>query len=141
MQAAGAESDENIALSNGPGIEKLFSLHRADSKAGQIILAVREIARMFSGLTADQYAARLAATFSDAADHRLGDTDIEFAANKVIQEKQRFGRLRQNIVDAHRHKIDAHRIVNAGGEGDLELGAHAVGRGHQDRLTIAASFQ
>src|SRR5918994_4293215 len=141
MQAAGRESDQKIAFNNRVRLGNVLSFHRADGESRQIIFAVREIARMFSGLAADQHAARLPATLSDAADYRLSDLDIEFAAYKVIQEEQRLGALRQNIVHAHRDKIDSDRIMNPGGKSDFELRADAVGRGHQDRLTVAATLQ
>jgi hypothetical protein len=45
--------------------------------------------------------------------------------------------LHDQIVDAHRHQIDADRVQNAGVDGDLELGADAVGRGNEDRVLEA----
>ena len=52
----------------------------------------------------------------------------------VVEEEQRFGALGQNIVDAHRHGVDAYGVVLVQGEGYLELGAHSVGSAHQYRL-------
>ena len=96
---------------------------------------------MLSSLATDQYAARLLATSSDATDNGLGNTDVEFAAHEVIQEKQRLGTLRQNVIDTHRHQIDADRLMNTGGESNLELSADTVGRGNQNGFTVAASLQ
>ena len=38
------------------------------------------------------------------------------------------------VVDAHRHQVDADRVEATGGPGDLGLGADAVGGRHQHRL-------
>src|SRR5687767_3702145 len=96
---------------------------------------------MLGGFAADQYAARLPATVGDAANHSLGDTDVEFAANEIIQEKQRLSTLGQNIVDTHGHQIDAYCLMNTGRESNLKLGADTVGRGYKNGFTVAASLQ
>jgi hypothetical protein len=41
---------------------------------------------------------------------------------------------RQPSADAHRDEVDADAAMDAGLDGDLELGADAVGRGDQDRI-------
>ena len=45
------------------------------------------------------------------------------------------------VVDAHGDEVDADRLVAAGVAGDDHLGAHAVGRGHQDRVRVAAEVE
>ena len=47
-------------------------------------------------------------------------------------------RRRQAVVDAHGDQVDADRVVPPGQEGQLELGADAVGARHQQRLAVAA---
>ena len=63
---------------------------------------------------------------------RRADLDLELAGGEIIEEKQRLGALDHDVVDAHRDEVDAHRVVQAGVDGHLELGADAVGAGHQD---------
>ena len=48
-----------------------------------------------------------------------------------------FGALHQHVVDAHRHEVDADRVVALEVERQLQLGAHAVGPRNQHRLAIA----
>ena len=45
--------------------------------------------------------------------------------------------MHQHIVDAHRDQVNADGVVHLPFEGQLELGAHAVGTAHQYRLAIA----
>jgi hypothetical protein len=58
------------------------------------------------------------------------------AASEVIQEKQRFGALYQDVVDAHGNQILADGVVLVHLECQLQLGADAVGAGNQHRLAI-----
>ena len=51
---------------------------------------------------------------------------IEFSCREIVEEKQWLSTLYDQIVDAHRDKIDADSVVDAGFNGDLELGADAV---------------
>ena len=86
------------------------------------------------GLAADQGAAGLVAARGDAGDHLPRLAWVELAGSEIIQEEQRLGALHHDVVDAHRHQIDADRVVDAGLDRDLQLGADAVGAGDQDRI-------
>ena len=39
--------------------------------------------------------------------------DVELAAGEVVEEEQRLGALHEDVVDAHRHQVDADRVVAA----------------------------
>jgi hypothetical protein len=67
-------------------------------------------------------------------DHGGRGIHVEPAAGEVIEEEQRFGALHQDVIDAHRHQVLADGVVAVPLEGQLELGADAVGAGHQHRL-------
>ena len=60
---------------------------------------------------------------------------------EVVEEEQRLGPLRQQVVDAHGDQIDADRGVLAGIDGDLQLGADPVIGGDQDRVLEASPLQ
>ena len=64
---------------------------------------------------------------------------VELAAGEIVEEEQRLGALRQQVVDAHGDEIDADGGVPAGVDGDLELGADAVVGGDQDRVLEAGA--
>ena len=84
------------------------STHR---KAGQIIFAIRVHARHLGGLTPNQGATGHFTTGRNPFDHIGRGRDIEFAASEVVEKKQRFSTLHQNIVDAHGDEINAHGVV------------------------------
>jgi len=96
---------------------------------------------MFRGLAADQDTARLAAAVGDAADHLFGDTDVELAADEIIEKKNRLRGLSEHVVDPHRDEIDADRIVNARHKRDPEFCPDAVGRGNKHRIAILESLE
>ena len=66
---------------------------------------------------------------------------FELAGGEIVEEEQRLGALHHQIVDAHGDEVDADRAVNAGLDGDLELGADAVGGRDQDRIGEAGRLQ
>ena len=89
---------------------------------------------MLRHLAADERAARLLASLADAGDD-LGDRlGLELADGHVVEEEQRLGAGCEDVVGAHGHQVDAHRVVLSEHLGDLELGAHAVGAAHEQRV-------
>ena len=136
MRAAGGQAQHHVTGLYGRAVDDFAFFHDADRKPGQIVFPRRIHPRHLGGLPANQRAAGLFATGSDAFDHIGGGSDIKFAAGKVIEEEQRFGALRQNVIDAHRDQIDADRVVTVELEGEFELGAHAIGTGNQYRLFV-----
>ena len=73
---------------------------------------------------------------SNALDDIRCSRHIELAASEIIEEKQRFSALHQDIVDAHRDQIDTNRIVPVQEKSQLQLGADAIGPGHQHWLLV-----
>jgi hypothetical protein len=92
---------------------------------------------MLGRLPADQRAAGKLAPLRDALHDIGGDVDVEALADEVVEEEQRLGTLDQDVVDAHRDKIDPDRVVAVQRERKLELRADAVGPRDQDRLAVA----
>ena len=70
-----------------------------------------------------------------------GGLHVQLAGGVVVEEHQRLGALGQQVVDAHGHQVDADRVVEAGLDGDLQLGADAVGGGDQQRVVVAGRLQ
>ena len=89
---------------------------------------------MLGHLAADERAAGLLAALADAR-HDLGHVlGLQLADGHVVEEEQRLGAGGQDVVGAHGHQIDAHRVVLAGHLGHLELRTHAVGAADQQRI-------
>ena len=70
-------------------------------------------------------------------DDRGADLRVELAAGEIVEKEQRLGALHHEVVDRHGDEIDADRVVPAGLDRDLDLGADAVGAGDQHRVLEA----
>ncbi len=126
MDARTAEAEHDIARRHAPGQERT-ALGGTDREAGEVVIPAVIHAGHLGGLAADQSAARAAAAFGDARDHALGGRHIQAAGREIVEEEQRLGTLDDEIVHAHGDEIDAHRVMQPVVDGDLELGAHAIG--------------
>ncbi len=93
------------------------------------------------GLAADERRAGEPAALGDAGDDGGAGGRIEPAGGEIVEEEQRLGALDDQVVDAHRDEVDADGVENAGVDGDLELGADAVGRGDQQRVAVAGGLE
>jgi hypothetical protein len=66
------------------------------------------------------------------------DRNVELAAGEIVEEEERLGALRENVVDAHCHEVDAHRVVARELESELQLGADAIGARYEHRVAVFA---
>jgi hypothetical protein len=92
------------------------------------------VARHLRCFAADERRAGLPAALGDAGDDGGGDRHLELAGGVIVEEKQRLGALHDEVVDAHGDEVDADGVVNAGLDGDAQLGADAIVGGNQDRV-------
>ena len=76
-----------------------------------------------------------------AFDELLDDVGIHAAQGQIIEEKERLGAEREDVVDAVIDQIGAHGGVHAHGRGDFELGADAIGAGDQHGLAPALQVE
>src|SRR6266545_1224229 len=70
--------------------------------------------------------------------HPLGN---DLAAGDVVQQEQRFGAARHEVVDDHGDQVDADRVVDVHLLGDDQLGTHPVGRRGEDRVAVLLGVQ
>ena len=75
------------------------------------------------------------------ADHARGHVRVERAAGEIIEEEERLRALHHHVVHAHRHEIDADRVVKARFDGDFQFRADAVVRGDEDGIAKARRLQ
>ena len=127
MRTARREPEQHVAGGDPRAVDGLRFLDDAHRESGEIVLAGDERVRVLGGLAADQRAARLLAAGGDALDDVGRDVDVEPLAHVVVEEEQRLGTLDEDVVDAHRDEVDADRVVPIEREGELQLGADAVG--------------
>ncbi|CWN58383.1 Uncharacterised protein [Neisseria meningitidis] len=126
MCAVGSQTQYHIARADAAAGNDILFFHYADGKTRQIVFSDGIHTRHFGSFPANQGAAGFFATLCNAFDDIGCARNIQFAAGEIIQEKQRFCSLNQNIVDTHCNKVDAHRIVFIPIKGKFELGTHAV---------------
>src|SRR4051812_9223917 len=111
MHARRRQPEDEIAFRHPVPGQRLAPLHRADAKAGEIVVARRVHAWHFRRLAADQRAARLPAPGGDRGDHPLGNAALELRAGEIIEEEERLGALHDEVVDAHCDEVDADALV------------------------------
>ena len=137
MNARGRKAQKHVAICHLVAGQLLAALNRAHAKTGQIIVAWPIHAGHFRRLATDQGAARQLAPFGNTGHDSGGNAVLKMARCEVIQEKQRFGALHDEVIDAHRDQIDADRIMAVMVDGELDLGAHAIIARHQQRVFVA----
>ena len=125
------QSDHRVAHGNISARQQRAALGRSDRKAREVVIAVLVESRHLGGFAADQGATGFPAPLGDAGHNRRSRFRIELAAGKIVEEEQRFRALHHEVVDRHRHQVDADAAMQAGLDRDLDLGADAVGRRHQ----------
>ena len=132
VHAGGVDADEDVALLDELRAPELVTLGEADGEAGHVEVAVGELAGVFGGLAAEEHALGAQAALVHAGDD-VGDLLGDHAADhEVVEEEERHGAAGGDVVDAHRHEVDADGVEPADAAGDLDLGADAVGAGDED---------
>ncbi len=136
MNPVRGQAQQHIAQSHIGG-QGGATPHRADGETGQVEIAIVIHAGHFRRLATNQGTAGHPASPRDTFDDPRGLIDRKPAGRKIIKKEQRLGTLTDQIVHAHRDQILADRIQMPGVDGNPQLGADAIGRGHQDRIVIA----
>ena len=136
MYAVGGQAQNHIACADGAAVDDFIFFHRTDCETGQIVFAVWVHGGHFGGFATDQGAVGLLATLRDAFDHIGGGVDVEFAAGEVVEEKQRFGALYQDVVNAHGDQVNADGVVKAPFKREFEFGADTIRAGDQYRVLV-----
>src|SRR5690606_8683339 len=106
----------------------------ADGKTGDIILVFPIHAGHFRRFSADVRAAGLGAAFRHPFDDRFNFFRHLFSAGDIIEEIDRLRSLDNDVVHAHRHAVDADRVMLVHHKSDLQFRAHSVRSGNQDRF-------
>ena len=130
-----------MARRNAFAGQLLAAFHRADAETRQIVVARSIHAGHLGRFPADQRAAGLFATIRNARNDALGHAVLQLAGGEVIEEEQRLGALDDQVVDAHGDEIDAHRVVPATVDRQLQLGADTIIARHQQRILVSRRFR
>ncbi len=135
-QTGTREADDAVAGAH-VARQHLAALDDADREADEIELARLHHAGVLRHLAAEQRAARAPAALGHARDHLLDLFGDELADRDVVEEEQRLGALRRDVVDRHRDAVDPDRVAPVGEPRDQRLRADAVGRRHEQRIAEA----
>ena len=140
MHPVGRQAQKHVAPGHAGG-QVRAAFHRADGEPGKVEVPGMIHARHFRRLPADQRAARAFAAQRDAFDDARGLIDLQLAGGEIVEEEQRLRALADQIVHAHRDKVDADGVNVSGVDGDAQLGPHAVGCRNEDRIAVARALQ
>ena len=141
MDARRGDPDQHVAGLDLRPVDEPAAFDDAHREPRDVVLAAFVHARHLGRLTAYERTARLTAPLGHAADDALDLDRFVVPHGHIIEKKERLGTLSQHVVDAHRHGIDADRIVFVQREGQFELGSHAVGTAYEHRLLDSESRQ
>src|SRR6188768_1938024 len=123
MESRRGDANEYITHRDRATIDQLRAVDRTDDEPGQVVLTVGVEPRHFRRLTAEQCAPVVAARGRHPANDTLGDRGQESSRRKIVEEKERFGSLNEDVVHAMVYKIDTHGVVAIRQERHLELRA------------------
>ena len=134
MDAGGGETQYGVAGADGFAGQQVSPFDGAHGKSGEVEIAFGVEAGHLGRLAADQGAAGLAAAFGDPGDDLRAVGDVQFSGGVVIEKEKRLGALHDDVVDAHGDQIDADGVEHPSADRQFQLGADAVGAGHQNRV-------
>ena len=127
MDAGGGQGDDHVTSLHPGVVDDLLLIHNTHGEACQIVLVHRHQAGVLGSLAANQGRAGLDTALGHTA-HDLGNfLGNVLAAGDVVQEKQGLCAHADNVVDAHGNGVDADGVVLVHEDGQLHLGAAAVG--------------
>ena len=132
VYAAGGDADQDVAGAHLLGSPQLVALGEADRETGQVEVVggersdrdARRSRRRAGRSRPPDSPCRRRRRGRHALGHNLGH-------HQVVEEEERVGAAGGDVVDVHRHGVDADRVVDAHLAGDHGLRAGAVGAGHQ----------
>ncbi|EKD46837.1 MAG: hypothetical protein ACD_67C00048G0002 [uncultured bacterium] len=94
----------------------------------------------FCCFTSDKSATSLNAASCDSFHNQRCFFWFEFAGGKIIQEKERFSALNDDVIDAHGDKVDADSFVLSRHECQLQFCANTISSGNKDRMVHLFDF-
>mmetsp|Transcript_30321 Transcript_30321/g.90476 ORF Transcript_30321/g.90476 Transcript_30321/m.90476 type:complete len:759 (+) Transcript_30321:306-2582(+) len=137
VHARRAEADEHVSGSDlFEAGQDVSALHGADGEPGQVVVTGRVHARHLGRFAADERTAARCTAARDAAHDLAGALDVEGARGEVVEEEERLRALHDQVVDHHRHQVDADGPVLAGGLSDDQLSPDSVGARNEDRVLV-----
>ena len=136
VHARALEPDDDVPGLDAQWVGGFLEFDDPDAKAGQVVLVGLVEVVHLGGLAADQGASGLFAALADALDDVEEDLLVDLVDGDVVEEEQGLGALDDEVVDIHRDEVDPDGVVLVHLDGEVDLGAHAVGAGDEDGVFV-----
>ena len=137
VQAAARQPDHHVAGGDVGADQQALRVQGADAGADQLervaVVAVHHLAQL-GDLAAGDVDVRLAGAVVQALGDRRQRVGVDVIDGDVVHQRHRPGTDADDVVDVHRHAVDAHRVVPPEVLGDEQLGADAVGGDRHGQL-------
>ena len=113
-----------------------------DDEAGQVEVVTAVQVGQLGRLAADQRDARGRTGGGDAAPRSARRRrPADAPTREVVEEEERVRALHRDVVDAVVDQVDPDAVVSVERDGQLQLGADAIGRCDQDRVRVRARVE
>ena len=131
MHACGREPDDRVADFDPRAVDQPLALDDPDTRAGEVELVVPVDPGKLCGLAADERDSGVAADLRRALDELGHLLEVDPVRGDVVEEEERIGAARQDVVDAVRGEVGAAVAERAAGAREDQLRADRVRRGGQ----------
>ena len=136
MDSAGSEAKNHISLSDGRPVKQPRLFHDSHTEPGQVIVFILIDVRHDGCFTADQSCVALDTSSTDALDNLLQQSRIVLSHGHIVEKKEWLGAAANGIVDAHRHQVDADRVMSPCELGHFDFRSHPIRTRNQDGIFV-----
>ena len=131
VQAGGWEANQDVTRADTRARDQVGKGRDTHHEARQVVVLLLVEAGQLGGLTAHERHPVGQACPGHPRHQGRGLRGLQTPDAEVVQEEERIGTLNSDVVDAMVDEVLAHGVVAVQRDRDLELGADAIGGGHQ----------
>ena len=135
MHACGRQADDRVADFDARAVDQPLALDDPDTRAGEVELVVLVDPGKLCRLPADERDAGVAADLRRALDELCDLLEVDPVRGDVVEEEERIGAARQDVVDAVRGEVGAAVAKRAARAREDQLGADGVRGGGQQAVS------
>ncbi len=131
MHSRGRQPDDCVSDLDARAVDQALALDDPDAGAGEVELVVLVDPGKLCGLPADECDSRLAANLRRPLDELCHLLEVDPVRGDVVEEEERIGAAREDVVDAVRGEVGAAVAQRASCAREDQLGADGVRGGGQ----------
>ncbi len=136
VQPARGHRHEHVARADPLRAEHGVGLDDPGGGTGDVVLVLGQQARVLGGLATHERRAGDLAGLGDAAHDVRDALRHDLARGDVVRHEERLGAHDDDVVHDHADQVEADRVVLVERLRDRDLGADAVGRRREQRLSV-----